>query len=585
MTALTFPNSPTTGDVHTSGEMTYRYNGTEWDTIGQPRSMTTLGGILPLSRGGTAAGNAADARTQLGLVIGTDIQAYHSTLAAVVGGTYTGSSSITTLGTVTTGTISTGVVVADVTMTLGSDADGDIYYRSSNKLTRLAKGTANQSLTMNAGATAPEWSTTSVHIGESAPGSPTAGQLWWDSTDNDGDLKIYYTDGDATNQWVSTNIMGGSVAGNDTELQYNYSGKFGSTADLTWDRSSNFLYAKKIRVDNNGTIGSTTTGDAITVASGGGVTFKGDIDTPGEINITGTTGTAILKINQTSTTAYNHSIDCYNPNMTQGQRNQILLGESGGNYNTGAIGYLWDSDGSAANNYLELGHWGNADVLKVYGDRVQLTEPLTATSITTSGNIELGHASDTTISRASAGVINVEGAVVKTGGKETIWMPGNAMRPAKTNPCASLTEVDSGGNSGPDLQVLDFDASADEFAQFSVAMPKSWDGGNITYSVYWIGNASTDACIWNLAVKALGDGEDVNVAFGGIVAVTDNSQSSATEILVSAESGAIACSGADGDILYFQISRDANNGSDTMSADARLVGVKIFFTTDKTNDA
>ena len=29
MTALTFPNSPTTGDVHTSGEMTYRYNGTE----------------------------------------------------------------------------------------------------------------------------------------------------------------------------------------------------------------------------------------------------------------------------------------------------------------------------------------------------------------------------------------------------------------------------------------------------------------------------------------------------------------------------------------------------------------------------
>ena len=175
--------------------------------------MTTLGGIIPLSRGGTAAGNAADARTQLGLVIGTDIQAYHSTLAAVVGGTYTGSSSITTLGTVTTGTISTGAVVADVTMTLGSDADGDIYYRNSNKLTRLAKGTAKQSLIMNAGATAPEWSTTSVHIGESAPGSPTAGQLWWDSTDNDGDLKIYYTDGDATNQWVSTSIMGGSVAG------------------------------------------------------------------------------------------------------------------------------------------------------------------------------------------------------------------------------------------------------------------------------------------------------------------------------------------------------------------------------------
>ncbi len=48
-------------------------------------------------------------------------------------------------------------VLGGVTMTLGSDADGDTYYRASNVLTRLAKGTAGQVLTMNAGATAPEW--------------------------------------------------------------------------------------------------------------------------------------------------------------------------------------------------------------------------------------------------------------------------------------------------------------------------------------------------------------------------------------------------------------------------------------------
>ena len=50
-------------------------------------------------------------------------------------------------------------VLGGVTMTLGSDADGDIYYRASNVLTRLPKGTAGQVLTMNAGATAPEWAT------------------------------------------------------------------------------------------------------------------------------------------------------------------------------------------------------------------------------------------------------------------------------------------------------------------------------------------------------------------------------------------------------------------------------------------
>ena len=84
MTALAFPNSPSTGDLHTTGEMTYRYNGAEWDTVGQPRSMTSLGGVLSTSRGGTGGASASAARTQLGLVIGSDIQAYHSTLAAVV---------------------------------------------------------------------------------------------------------------------------------------------------------------------------------------------------------------------------------------------------------------------------------------------------------------------------------------------------------------------------------------------------------------------------------------------------------------------------------------------------------------------
>lgn len=42
-------------------------------------------------------------------------------------------------------------------LTVGSDADGDMYYRASSVLTRLAKGTAGQILTMNSGATAPNW--------------------------------------------------------------------------------------------------------------------------------------------------------------------------------------------------------------------------------------------------------------------------------------------------------------------------------------------------------------------------------------------------------------------------------------------
>lgn len=52
-----------------------------------------------------------------------------------------------------------------VTMGMGSDAGGDTYYNASGVLTRLAKGTAGQVLTMNAGATAPEWATAAAGSG------------------------------------------------------------------------------------------------------------------------------------------------------------------------------------------------------------------------------------------------------------------------------------------------------------------------------------------------------------------------------------------------------------------------------------
>ena len=49
-------------------------------------------------------------------------------------------------------------------LAIGSDADGDMYYRSGGVLARLAKGTANLKLFMNAGATAPEWASGSLMI-------------------------------------------------------------------------------------------------------------------------------------------------------------------------------------------------------------------------------------------------------------------------------------------------------------------------------------------------------------------------------------------------------------------------------------
>jgi hypothetical protein len=50
-----------------------------------------------------------------------------------------------------------GLTLKDAGFALGSDADGDMYYRASSALARLAKGAALAIPRMNSGATAPEW--------------------------------------------------------------------------------------------------------------------------------------------------------------------------------------------------------------------------------------------------------------------------------------------------------------------------------------------------------------------------------------------------------------------------------------------
>ena len=175
-------------------------------------------------------------------------------------------------------------------------------------------------------------------------------------------------------------------------------------------------------------------------------------------------------------------------------------------------------------------------------------------------------------------------AVVPTAGKQTIWVPAAAMRPTSSNGCAALTDVET--TSGrPDMQVLDFAVSADKFAQFQVAFPKSWNEGTITFQAYWCSTATdTDNVNWQLQGVSVPDNSTIDVAYGTDIHVNDPNQGAVEEMLVSPVSSALTIAGAAVDtITFFRIGRDISEGA--AAEDARLLGVKLFFTTDAENDA
>ena len=212
---------------------------------------------------------------------------------------------------------------------------------------------------------------------------------------------------------------------------------------------------------------------------------------------------------------------------------------------------------------------------------------LDTNSGTNSGTITITDGTDGNINIApnGNGVAQVGGSAIKVAGKESIWVPAVAMYPNSTNGCAGIAQVEL--SNGPEIRTLDFDKDSDEFAQFAIAFPKSWNEGTITFQAYFTADSTNTGTVsWGLSGVSCADNDTINVAFGTQVAPTAKAHSgTANDLDVTAESGAVTIAGSPStdEEVFFQISRDVSE--DSLTADAKLLGVKIFFTTDAANDA
>ena len=193
---------------------------------------------------------------------------------------------------------------------------------------------------------------------------------------------------------------------------------------------------------------------------------------------------------------------------------------------------------------------------------------------------------DININPKGSGVLKSATAAIKIAGKETIWVPAAAMYAATTNG-ADAEQVETTATR-PDMKVFDFDAGTKQYTQFAIAMPKSWNLGTVTYQVFWApSSTNTGNCIFGLQGVACGDSDTIDVAFGTAIEVTDAGIGTVEDQQVTAESSAMTIAGspADDQQSYFQLYRDAADGSDTFTGESRVLGVKIFYTTDAANDA
>lgn len=164
-----------------------------------------------------------------------------------------------------------------------------------------------------------------------------------------------------------------------------------------------------------------------------------------------------------------------------------------------------------------------------------------------------------------------------TGQTHMIPIMANGMTGRTTNGAATgSTETATNKIMTP---TLDFDASADEFAQFMLPMPESWDEGAVQAVFLWKATATGDV-VWGIQGVSLSNDDVIDTAFGTAQTVTDG-VTAVGDLMISARTANITLSGspAAGDLAVFQVYRDADNGSDTLAVDALLIGVRLYITT------
>lgn len=590
---------------------------------------------LAVADGGTGASDAATARTNLGVgTLGTQ----NSNAVSITGGT----------------------IVANASGISIRDAD------ASNVMT-IAVGsnlTANTTLTLTTGAS----SNRTLDISATNVTVSVAGAALIDDADASAQRTTLGLGTIATQNANNVSITGGSITGI-TDL---------AVADGGTGASDAATARTNLGIGTLGTQNSNAvaiTGGTI-VANASGISIR-DADASNVMTIAvGSNLTANTTLTLTTGATTNRTLDISATNVTVSVAGAALIDDADTSAQRTTLGLGTISTQNANNVSITGGSiTGITDLAIADGGTGASTAAAAATNLglgTTDSPqflaVNIGNATDTTVTRVSAGVIAVEGktVVTETGGQTVQFAAGSNTAPSITTtgdtntgiffPAADSVSLTTGGserfrfgssgqigiggatygtsgqalisggsNAAPSwtnivgqqtiwvpavamvtrttngatfgtletttnkvmLNTLDFDTSTQEFVQFAIQMPKSWNEGTLICQFIWSHPATTTnfGVAWQIQSVGLANDDPADTAFGTAVTVVDTGGTT-NDIYITDETPAMTVAGTPTaeEYVIFQVARAVSNASDTMAVDARLHGVKIHYTTDAATD-
>lgn len=130
--------------------------------------------------------------------------------------------------------------------------------------------------------------------------------------------------------------------------------------------------------------------------------------------------------------------------------------------------------------------------------------------------------------------------------------------------------------------VADFDAATDEHLWWTFVMPQNYSSAPIV-RLLWMANATTGSVVWGARLGAVTPSDvDTPIEHAAAAATTATTATNTTEAnrlnqttITLANLDSVAA----GDLVSLLVYRDADNGSDTVSVDARLISVSLDYTT------